>query len=120
MSGSATLTMEPSRAFMNMARQTTTNAIQRRRSPAALESWGMVPTSWTVMFSGLSYRGDRRGHAGKLGAVSARAKAGHSTGTIVLLNRLARVVYLRSSVDLVGMALRNMGVLAFLRDHPGI
>jgi DNA-binding MarR family transcriptional regulator len=52
--------------------------------------------------------------------VSARAKAGHSTGTIVLLNRLARVVYLRSSVDLVGMALRNMVVLAYLRDHPGI
>jgi DNA-binding MarR family transcriptional regulator len=52
--------------------------------------------------------------------VSARAKTGHSAGTIVLLNRLARVVYLRSSVDLVGMALRNMVVLAFLRDHPGI
>jgi DNA-binding MarR family transcriptional regulator len=37
----------------------------------------------------------------------------------VLLTRLARAVYLRSSVDLVGMALRNMVVLAYLRDHPG-
>jgi DNA-binding MarR family transcriptional regulator len=51
--------------------------------------------------------------------VSAKATAGHSTGTIVLLTRLARAVYLRSSVDLVGMALRNMVVLAYLRDHPG-
>jgi DNA-binding MarR family transcriptional regulator len=37
----------------------------------------------------------------------------------VLLTRLARTVYLRSSVDLVGMNLRNMVVLAYLRDHPG-
>src|SRR3984957_18337363 len=44
---------------------------------------------------------------------------GSSTGTIVLLTRLARVVYLRSSVDLVVMNLRNMVVLAYLRDHPG-
>jgi DNA-binding MarR family transcriptional regulator len=41
-----------------------------------------------------------------------------TTGTIVLLNRLARLVYLRSSVELVGMNLRNMVVLAYLRDHP--
>ena len=43
-----------------------------------------------------------------------------TTGTIVLLTRLARAVFLRSSVDLVGMALRNMVTLAYLRDHPGI
>ena len=43
-----------------------------------------------------------------------------TTGTIVLLNRLARVVYLRSSVELVGMNLRNMVVLAYLRDHPSV
>jgi DNA-binding MarR family transcriptional regulator len=42
------------------------------------------------------------------------------TGTIVLLNRLARTVYLRSSVELVGMNLRNMVVLAYLRDHPSV
>jgi DNA-binding MarR family transcriptional regulator len=41
-----------------------------------------------------------------------------TTGTIVLLTRLARAVYLRSSVDLVGMNLKNMVVLAYLRDHP--
>jgi DNA-binding MarR family transcriptional regulator len=53
--------------------------------------------------------------------VSARpaARAG-TTGTIVLLTRLARAVFLRSSVDLVGMALRNMVTLAYLRDHPGV
>lgn len=43
-----------------------------------------------------------------------------TTGTIVLLNRLARAVYLRSSIDLVGMNLKNMVVLAYLRDHPGV
>ena len=43
-----------------------------------------------------------------------------SSRTIVLLTRLARAVFLRSSVDLVGMALRNMVTLAYLRDHPGV
>ncbi|MGO9853424.1 MAG: MarR family winged helix-turn-helix transcriptional regulator [Acidimicrobiales bacterium] len=51
--------------------------------------------------------------------MNARAAARPATGTIVLLTRLARAVYLRSSVDLVGMNLRNMVVLAYLRDHPG-
>jgi len=41
-----------------------------------------------------------------------------TTGTIVLLTRLARAVFMRSSVDLVGMNLRNMVTLAYLRDHP--
>jgi DNA-binding MarR family transcriptional regulator len=48
----------------------------------------------------------------------ARAAASSTTGTIVLLTRLARAVFLRSSVDLVGMNLKNMVVLAYLRDHP--
>ena len=51
--------------------------------------------------------------------MNARAAARPATGTIVLLTRLARAVFLRSSVDLVGMNLRNMVVLAYLRDHPG-
>lgn len=51
---------------------------------------------------------------------SSRPPAATGTGTIVLLTRLARAVFLRSSVDLVGMNLRNMVVLAYLRDHPGI
>ena len=51
--------------------------------------------------------------------MSSRSAARPATGTIVLLTRLARAVYMRSSVDLVGMALRNMVVLAYLRDHPG-
>ena len=50
--------------------------------------------------------------------MSARPAAGPATGTIVLLTQLARAVFLRSSVDLVGMNLRNMVVLAYLRDHP--
>jgi len=52
--------------------------------------------------------------------VTARATGRSGTGTIVLITRLARSVYLRSSVDLVGMNLRNMVVLAYLRDHPGV
>ncbi len=50
---------------------------------------------------------------------AARAASRPTTGTIVLLTRLARAVFLRSSVDLVGMNLRNMVVLAYLKDHPG-
>jgi DNA-binding MarR family transcriptional regulator len=59
--------------------------------------------------------------------MSARATAragtagtGTGTGTIVLLTRLSRTVFLRSSVDLVGMNLRNMVTLAYLRDHPEV
>jgi DNA-binding MarR family transcriptional regulator len=51
---------------------------------------------------------------------AARSSARPATGTIVLLTQLARAVFLRSSVDLVGMNLRNMVVLAYLRDHPGV
>jgi DNA-binding MarR family transcriptional regulator len=54
------------------------------------------------------------------GVQSRGAAAPATAGTIVLLTRLARAVFLRSSVDLVGMNLRNMVVLAYLRDHPGI
>jgi DNA-binding MarR family transcriptional regulator len=53
------------------------------------------------------------------GAQAPQAGARPATGTIVLLTQLARAVYLRSSVDLVGMNLRNMVVLAYLRDYPG-
>jgi DNA-binding MarR family transcriptional regulator len=40
-----------------------------------------------------------------------------ATGTVVLLTRLARVVYRRSTVELVGMNLKEMAALAYLRDH---
>jgi DNA-binding MarR family transcriptional regulator len=39
-----------------------------------------------------------------------------ATGSIVLLTRLARQVYRRSTVDLVGMSLKDLAVLAYLRD----
>ncbi|HWF16567.1 MAG TPA: MarR family transcriptional regulator [Acidimicrobiales bacterium] len=52
--------------------------------------------------------------------MNARAVARVGTGTIVLLTRLSRAVFLRSSVELVGMNLRNMVTLAYLRDHPGV
>jgi DNA-binding MarR family transcriptional regulator len=52
--------------------------------------------------------------------MTARATTRAGTGTIVLVTRLARAIYLRSSVDLVGMNLRNMVVLAYLRDHPSV
>jgi DNA-binding MarR family transcriptional regulator len=40
-----------------------------------------------------------------------------ATGPIVLLTQLARLVYRRSTVELVGMKIREMGALAYLRDH---
>ncbi len=40
-----------------------------------------------------------------------------ATGSIVLLTRLARVVYRRSTVELVGMKLKELAALAYLRDH---
>ncbi|HWE67956.1 MAG TPA: MarR family winged helix-turn-helix transcriptional regulator [Acidimicrobiales bacterium] len=40
-----------------------------------------------------------------------------ATGSIVLLTRLARLVYRRSTVELVGMGLKELGTLALLRDH---
>jgi DNA-binding MarR family transcriptional regulator len=40
-----------------------------------------------------------------------------ATGSIVLLTRLARVVYRQSTVELVGMGLKELGALAFLRDN---
>lgn len=46
--------------------------------------------------------------------------AAPSTGTIVLLTRLSRIIFLSSSVELVGMNLKNMVVLAYLRDHPSV
>ena len=52
--------------------------------------------------------------------VTARAAATPTTGTIVLLTRLSRAVFLRSSIELVGMNLKNMVVLAYLRDHPSV
>jgi MarR family transcriptional regulator, temperature-dependent positive regulator of motility len=40
-----------------------------------------------------------------------------STGSIVLLTRLARVVYRRSSEELLGIRLKELMGLAYLRDH---
>jgi DNA-binding MarR family transcriptional regulator len=38
-------------------------------------------------------------------------------GSIVLLTRLARVVYRRSSEDLLGIRLKHLMALAYLREH---
>jgi len=43
--------------------------------------------------------------------------ASTSTGPIILLIRLARAVYQRSTVELVGMRLKELGALTYLRDH---
>lgn len=40
-----------------------------------------------------------------------------SPGSIVLLTRLARVVYRRSDEDLLGIRLKHLMSLAYLRDH---
>lgn len=42
------------------------------------------------------------------------------TGTIVLLTRLARAVYRRSPESLLGIKLKELGTLAYLRDHGRI
>src|ERR1700720_2848972 len=54
-----------------------------------------------------------------VGVQPGRDRAVKGTGTLVLLTRLSRAVFVRSSVELVGMNLKNMVVLAYLRDHPG-
>jgi DNA-binding MarR family transcriptional regulator len=41
----------------------------------------------------------------------------HTTGSIVLLTRLARLVYRRSTEDLLGIRLKELAALAYLRDH---
>ena len=41
----------------------------------------------------------------------------HAPGAMVLLTRLAKVVYRRSSEELLGMRLRQFVALAYLRDH---
>jgi DNA-binding MarR family transcriptional regulator len=43
-----------------------------------------------------------------------------TTGSIVLLTRLARVVYRRSPESLLGIRLKGLGVLAYLRDYGRI
>ncbi|MHB1808447.1 MAG: MarR family winged helix-turn-helix transcriptional regulator [Solirubrobacteraceae bacterium] len=40
-----------------------------------------------------------------------------SAGSMVLLTRLAKVVYRRSTEDLLGMRLRHFVALTYLRDH---
>jgi DNA-binding MarR family transcriptional regulator len=41
----------------------------------------------------------------------------HTSGSIVLLTRLARLVYRRSTEDLLGIRLKELAALAYLRDH---
>jgi DNA-binding MarR family transcriptional regulator len=40
-----------------------------------------------------------------------------TTGPIVLLTRLSRVVHRRSTPDLLGINLKDLAALAYLRDH---
>ena len=41
----------------------------------------------------------------------------HGPGSIVLLTRLARTVYRRSTEELLGMRLKHFGALVYLRDR---
>jgi DNA-binding MarR family transcriptional regulator len=43
-----------------------------------------------------------------------------NTGTILLLTRLARVVYRSSPESLLGLPLKTLAVLAYLRDHDEV
>jgi DNA-binding MarR family transcriptional regulator len=40
-------------------------------------------------------------------------------GSLALLSRLAKMVYRRSSEELLGMTIRHFVTLSYLRDHPG-
>jgi DNA-binding MarR family transcriptional regulator len=44
-------------------------------------------------------------------------QSAHNAGTMVLLIRLAKVVYRRSTEELLGMRLRHFVTLSYLRDH---
>jgi DNA-binding MarR family transcriptional regulator len=44
-------------------------------------------------------------------------EASHATGSILLLTRLARTVYRRSTKELLGIHLKELATLAYLRDH---
>jgi DNA-binding MarR family transcriptional regulator len=43
-----------------------------------------------------------------------------ASGSIVLLTRLARVVYRRSTEELLGIRLKELAALAYLRDHEEV
>lgn len=43
----------------------------------------------------------------------------HAPGTLVLLIRLAKVIYRRSNEELLGVRLRQLIALAFLDEHDG-
>jgi DNA-binding MarR family transcriptional regulator len=43
-----------------------------------------------------------------------------AAGSIVLLTRLARVVYRSSSEEVLGIKLKQLMGLAYLRDHPAV
>lgn len=44
----------------------------------------------------------------------------HAPGAMVLLTRLAKVVYRRSGEELLGMRLRQFVALSFLSEHDGV
>ena len=44
----------------------------------------------------------------------------HAPGAMVLLTRLAKVVYRRSGEELLGMRLRQFVALSFLNEHDGV
>lgn len=44
----------------------------------------------------------------------------HAPGAMVLLTRLAKVVYRRSGEELLGMRLRHFVALSFLNEHDGV
>jgi DNA-binding MarR family transcriptional regulator len=47
-------------------------------------------------------------------------EAQHEAGSTVLITRLARVVYRRSTEGLLGMRLKEFVTLNYLRDHEGL
>jgi DNA-binding MarR family transcriptional regulator len=48
-----------------------------------------------------------------------KEETSRAPGTMVLLTRLAKQVYRRSTEDLLGMHLRHLMALSYVRDHDG-
>lgn len=53
-------------------------------------------------------------------AVMTGGSRGSASGSMVLLTRLAKQVFRRSSEELLGMHLRHLMALSYVRDHDGV
>src|SRR5215216_358874 len=113
MSSSATFTIVESSTTMNWPRQTTVRAIQARRETCGADARTAIDSQRSK--DHLQLYDDP---LMVLEFVPAMGTV-HAPGAMVLLTRLAKVVYRRSDADRLGMRLRWYVALSFLNDHDG-